>query len=382
MKTNRMCAILGNVTKYDTLLPLTNKRPLATLPFDAKYRLIDFPLSSIVNSHINTVFMVFNEGETQSVFDHIGGGKEWNLDALQNRYFVYFYQDFLKQKELGLNYYESLIDYLEKSKSAYTVYLGSKMLCNIDLRAVLKIHRTQKNDMTLVYKRMESEKICSSDTILDIVDGGKVSGSHKFDSVRTDNEKENLFMDIFMVDTQWLINELREAVKRDESTNIREFLTQKINAVNSSTYEYTGYLSNIHDVKSYYDANMDMLEPTKFNSLLYSSQKIYTKVKNEVPTYYSKESSVKNSQFATGSIIEGTVENSLVSRNAFIKSGANVSDSIIMTGGTVKANATVEYAIIDKNVVVEEGVTIRGTKAHPICVEKGAVVMQDIFGGE
>lgn len=382
MKTNRMCAILGNVTKYDTLLPLTNKRPLATLPFDAKYRLIDFPLSSIVNSHVNTVFMVFNEGETQSVFDHIGGGKEWNLDALQNRYFVYFYQDFLKQKELGLNYYESVIDYLEKSKSTYTVYLGSKMLCNIDLRAVLKIHRTQENDMTLVYKRMEKEKICSSDTILDVAEGGKVSGSHKFDELDTVEEKENLFMDIFMVDTQWLINELREAARKGESTNIREFLTQRINAVNTSTYEYTGYLSNIHDVKSYYDANMDMLEPTKFNSLLYSSQKIYTKVKNEVPTYYSKESSVKNSQFATGSVIEGTVENSLVSRNALIKVDAKVSDSIIMTGGTIKANATVEYAILDKNVVVEEGVTIRGTKDQPICIEKGAVVLQDIVGGE
>lgn len=67
-----MCAILGNVYECPELLPLTEKRPLATLPFDCKYRLIDFNLSNAINANIKSVYMVFNQGTTKSVFDHIG----------------------------------------------------------------------------------------------------------------------------------------------------------------------------------------------------------------------------------------------------------------------------------------------------------------------
>lgn len=166
MKTKKMCAILGNVSTFQGLLPLTENRPLDTLPFDCKYRLIDFPLSSIANANINSIFMIFNEGETRSVFDHIGGGKEWNLDSLQNCYFVYFYQDILKQKEQGQPYYESVIDYLKKSESEYTVFIGSNMLCTIDLRAVLKSHQKQNNRMTVVYKRVNSSTISLEERII------------------------------------------------------------------------------------------------------------------------------------------------------------------------------------------------------------------------
>lgn len=75
MKTNSMCAVLGNISRFEGLWPLTENRPLDTLPFDCKYRLLDFPLSSIANANIHSILMVFNEGETRSVFDHIGGGK-------------------------------------------------------------------------------------------------------------------------------------------------------------------------------------------------------------------------------------------------------------------------------------------------------------------
>ena len=84
MKTNRMCAFLGNLHNYEGLAPLTDHRPVATLPFDSKYRLIDFNLSSIANSNIHSVFMVFNYDESRSVFDHLGGGTEWNLDDTRN----------------------------------------------------------------------------------------------------------------------------------------------------------------------------------------------------------------------------------------------------------------------------------------------------------
>lgn len=381
MRTNKMCAILGNLNQFKDLLPLTENRPLATLPFDCKYRLIDFNLSSIVNANINTVFMVFNEDETQSVFDHIGGGKEWNLDGVQNRFFIHVYQDFLKRKAEDKHYYDTVIDYLLKSKSEYTVFMGSKMLCNIDLRAVLKIHQMQGNQMTVVYKRVGKDNIHPSDLLLDVAENGKIT------QVATAKESllgevNNLCADIYIMQTQALIDALRVGQNEGISVNMETFLRSKITEVNSSSYEYTGYLKNIYDMKTYYEANMDMLDTRKFNSLMYSNQKIYTKLKNEVPTYYSEASEVENSQFASGSIIEGTVRNSLVSRQTMVKPGAVVEGSILMANSEIGEDSLVKYAILDKNVVVEPGVKIVGTKEQPIVLKKGSHVISDIYGGD
>lgn len=380
MKANNICAILGNVPRFDGLLPLTENRPLDTLPFDCKYRLIDFPLSSIANANVHSMFMVFNEGETRSLFDHIGGGKEWNLDSVQNSFFIYFHQDFLKQKKAGLPYYASIIDYLEKSEAEYTVFLGSNMLCTVDLRDVLKFHEQKKNQLTVVYKKADRDTVSLKDYVVNMTEAETAQSVHLFEE-QAKEETFNLCMDIYLVQTKWLIEQLEIGQQHSSPINIQKYLRSKISEVETSAYEYTGYLGNIYDVQSYFKANMDMLEQKNYQSLLYSNQKIYTKLKNEVPTYYSEESTIKNSQCATGCIIEGNLENSLVSRRTSIKKGASIRHAIIMSSATIGENAKIDYAILDKNVTVEAGVTICGTPEFPVIIAKGQTVSKDVLGG-
>lgn len=382
MRANKLCAILGNVYENPELLPLTENRPLATLPFDCKYRLIDFNLSNVVNANVKSVYMVFNQGLTQSVFDHIGGGREWHLDSVDSRYFIHFYQDFLKKKAEGRPYYESVIDYLNKSKSEYTVFMGNRMLCNIDLEAVLKIHQQNDSELTVVYKKMPRKQIYRQDEILDVDDHGHIVGSRHFLDDHSDSEILNLSMKIFICRTDWLINALQKGQNLGGPVAMIDFLSFLMGRVNSSAYEYTGFLSNIYDIKSYYDANMAMLDPKKFASLLYSKNKIYTKLKNEVATYYSATSEVTNSQFATGCIVEGKAQGSLFSRSVVIKKDAAIEDSIIMASCLIKENAMIKYAILDKNVVVEAGVKIIGSVDHPVVIKKNTHVLSDVYGGE
>ncbi|WP_429950791.1 glucose-1-phosphate adenylyltransferase subunit GlgD [Enterococcus sp. AZ101] len=381
MKTKKMCTILGNVSTFEGLSPLTENRPLDTLPFDCKYRLIDFPLSSIANANINSIFMIFNEGETRSVFDHIGGGKEWNLDSLQNSYFVYFYQDLLKQKAQGLPYYASVIDYLAKSEAEYTVFMGSNMLSSIDLRAVLTYHRAHKNKMTVVYKKMDPTKLFAEDQILDVDSAGNVAQVKTFAQTFEKEERLNLSMNTYIVQTKWLMDQLRIEQKQDGTTTLHGLLAEKVVPIQASAYEYTGYLSNIQDVPSYYQANLDMLTEKKFNDLMYKGQKIYTKRKNEVPTYYSEASKVTNSQCATGCIIEGSLESSLISRRAIIKKGAKIKQAIIMSNAQIEEDAEISYAILDKYVTVKPGVRIIGSAQNPVVIPKNQVVENDVIGG-
>ncbi|MFS0940623.1 glucose-1-phosphate adenylyltransferase subunit GlgD [Enterococcus casseliflavus] len=380
MRTNKMCAILGNLQRYQDLMPLTENRPLSTLLFDCKYRLLDFNLSSIENANIKQVYMIFNEGETQSVFDHIGGGKEWNLDGVQNRFFIHLFQDSLKKQAEGQEYYYNVIDYLEKSKSDHTVFMGSKVLCNIDLRALLKIHQLQGNEMTVVYKRISSDNICESDLLFNVDSEGHLEEAIQAKKGEV-SDPVNLCTDIFIIQTDLLIAALKEGQKVGATADLGQFLREMIVVENTGLYEYTGYLSNIYDISSYYQTNMDMLDVHKFTSLLYSNQKIYTKLKNEVPTYYSETSDVKNSHFASGCIVEGTVEQSLVARRTKIHPEAKVKGAIIFGNNEIKAGAEVSYAILDKNVTIAEGVKVQGTKETPIVIKKNSHVTQDVIGG-
>lgn len=379
--SNKMAAIFSNISTNPVLSPLVDERPIATLPFDCKYRLIDFPMSMLSHANVNKIFMTFNQGETQSVFDHLGSGSEWGLDGFNNRYFVYIHQDFQRKKEAGIeNYYQQQIDFLRKSKAPYTVLLGSKFICNVDLNAVLKIHKSKGKPLTAVYKNMCPSNAEPLDTFFRFDEEGNVTTNFAEELVDP-KEKEALSLNIFVADTEWLISFVEKMQAECEFASISRLIRKYMSKTNMSvnTYEYTGYMSNIRSIKSYYDANMAMLEANNFTSLFYGSQPIYTKIKNEVPTYFSKGSQVKNSQFGSGCVIKGHVENSQISRGANVGAGAEVNHSLVFTSSEVKENAHIKYAIIDKHVIVEEGVKIEGTAENPVVIAKHTIVTDDII---
>lgn len=381
MKTNRMCAFLGNLHNYEGLAPLTDHRPVATLPFDSKYRLIDFNLSSLANANIHSVFMVFNYDESRSVFDHLGGGTEWNLDGINNRFFIYLFEREAEKMKDHNGYYDAVIDYLEKAKSKYMVYFSSKVLCNIDLKALLNIHLLHEDhsDLTVVYKKMPKEDIYDNDLVLNFNEDSKVASKTSGKDV-ADGEIANFCTDIYIVKVERLLAALRQSQKDGVGTHVESCLRSMIDE-NATAYEYTGYLSNIFDVKSYYKANMDMLIPAKFNSLMYANQKIYTKVHNEFPTYYSDSAVVNNAQFGTGCEVEGEVVHSLLGRTVVVKQGAKIEDSLVHSSCVIGEGAKIQYAILDKDCKVSDHVSIIGTPENPVVVSKASNVTEDIIGG-
>lgn len=376
MNHNKMCAILSNITKYDQLSPLTDERPVATLPFDCKYRLIDFPLSSISNAGIHNVLMVFNQGETQSVFDHLSSGKEWGMDTLQSHFFIYIAQDFERQVQKNLSYFTQQIKFLKKSKAPYTVLIGSKIICNVDLQAVLKIHQEQGKPVTAVYKKVSTKELDKLDTVLRFQENNQVSG-HFLKDLPDYADKENLSLNIFIVDTEWLIDFLENTQKNEQFISISRLLRDNLTKIDVNTYEYVGYMSNVFDIYSYYKANMAMLDGNNFSSLLLSQQPIYTKIKNEVPTYYSKDSHVHSSQVGSGCTIEGTVLNSLIFRGVQIEKHAVINQSLVFPGTVIKNNVELEYVIVDKDVIIEPNVKLSGTAEKPLVIPKNSHIKKN-----
>ena len=376
MKIDKYSAILGNTVGFHDMDGLTDQRPIASLPFGGKYRLIDFPLSNLANAGIRSVFGIFQNENISSVFDHIRSGREWGLSTLLSHYYLGIYNTPVDSSTVDKEYYHQILTYLKRSGSDQTVALNSDVLVNIDLNQVFHLHNVTKQKVTVVYKKLPKELISDVNSILDIDESDKVLKHELFQG--GDKEVYNMSIDIFVVDTPFLIEKLEEEAAKEEPRKLRYVLRDLAVAENAFAYEHTGYLSNIHSVKSYFDANLDMLESQKFYSLFAPNQKVYTKVKNEEPTYYAASSDVKVSQFASGSLVRGKVDHSVVSRNVDLAEGSTVNHAVIFPRVEVGKNATVEYAIVDKGVKIADGVTIRGTENNPVVIKKGSVVTEDI----
>ncbi|WP_297817065.1 glucose-1-phosphate adenylyltransferase subunit GlgD [uncultured Lactobacillus sp.] len=378
MKTNKMCAIFANKHEYNQLRPLTDKRSLSTLYYAGKYRIIDFPLSSIVNAGINNVYTLINQEKVRSYFDHIGGGKEWGLDTIGSYDYLDSYQSMLEQKARGENYFDNIITFLETANLPYTVFIGNKMIGNFDLRSMLHFHQENNNKITAAFKRVDLSNVAPDDQIFILDNNNTVLATQQaIDSQKL--ETYNLALNIFIVNTDWLISELKKAQRSGTSTDIAKRLGELAAKYRVSAYEYTGYLRNIYNIKSYYDANMDMLNKKKRDLLLYGNQKIITRIRNEVGTYFGVDSKAVNSMFATGSKIDGEVRNSIISRRVKIENKALVKDAIVMSNCQIETGSVVENAIIDKNSVIKKNVTVKGTKDHPVIVTKGSIVESNLI---
>lgn len=378
MKIDKYSAILGNTVGFHDMSTLTSHRPVASLPFGGKYRLIDFPLSSLANAGVRSIFGIFQQDNISSVFDHIRSGREWGLATLLSHYYLGIYNTRVESSTVGKEYYEQLLTYLRRSGSNQTVALNCDVLINIDLNQVFHLHNTTDRPITVVYKKLPKKDISEVNAILEIDETDHVFAHQLFNKKSTE-ELFNMSTDIFVVDTPWLIERLEEEARKEHPEKLRYVLRDLAAKEGAFAYEYTGYLANIHSVESYYQANKDMLDSQKFYSLFSPNQKVYTKVKNEEPTYYSSTSKVRNSQFASGSIVEGEVVRSVFSRNIHVHENSLVKDSLLFPRVVIGKGATVEYAILDKGVNVAEGVTIRGTTENPIVIQKGEQVTEDIY---
>ncbi|EJN94234.1 putative glycogen biosynthesis protein [Streptococcus ratti FA-1 = DSM 20564] len=376
MKIDKYSAILGSAIGFPEMEGLTDTRPLANLPFDGKYRLIDFQLSNLANAGIRSIYGIFRGQNIRSIFDHIRSGREWGLNTLLSHYFLGFYNTREDSIYADKDYYDQILTYLKRSGSDQTIYMSCDILCNIDLQQVIHLHNANKRNITVVYKKLPVDIISKANDILEIDETDTVTGRQESYG---SNEFEKMSAGIYIVNTPWLIEQMEKENQKENPQNLRFLLRDLTVSERALAFEYTGYLANISSVKSYYDANMDMLDSQKFYSLLYSNQKVYTKVKNEEATYFAANSTVKNAQFASGSIVKGTVEHSIISRTCYIADNSRVANSIVFPKVTIGEGAVVENAILDKNVKIAPGVTIRGTADKPIVIAKASEIVEDMI---
>ncbi|MDN3956259.1 glucose-1-phosphate adenylyltransferase subunit GlgD [Sporolactobacillus laevolacticus] len=371
MKHQNICGIINLNESINPTQPLTAHRPVAGLPFCGRYRLIDFPLSNLASAHVESIG-IFMNNQYRSIYDHVRSGSDWDMDRTNGGLFffspeVYRTKPGMTNEDLA-NYYNNL-EFIEKSGADYVLVMGSRTLCNLDVRAILRHHLEQNAEITVVYKTVHRLAIDGRPmTCVVLGEDGKVRSIMPCSTCHDDQIAVN--MEIYFMKCSLFAKLIRRFIAWNELYNLRDALHQAVTIVSTNGYEYTGYLKTIQSIKSYYDGNMDMLEESNLTALLGGNHRIQTKVKNEVPAFYGKNADVTDALIANGCVIKGKIVRSLLSRNVTVAKGAEVKGTILMEGCMIGEGAYLENVIMDKETRVAPGSQLIGSKEHPIVVEK------------
>ena len=363
---------------YDNLVPeLAGDRLMASIPFAGSYRIIDFLLSSLANCGISNIAIVVRENY-HSLMDHLGSGRAWDLLRKNGGLSIFppYAEKNMKVYSGHVEALESILPYLRSKKEKYVIMMDANIAVDFDFNAMLAEHIESGADVTVAYTEQEIPA-----ELIRAGSHGDMYYTLKLDEGRVrrifmNSEmcgKQNLSMNIYIMDREALIDKIHAAFVRGYSCFERDILAPRLEKYNIRGYKYDGYYARICGLKSYFDENMKLLDDENLDALFTGGQ-IYTKIRDDNPTRYINGCKTKNNLVADGCVIEGDVENCVLFRGVKIAKGAKIRNSVLMQDTVVNAGARLDYVVTDKNVTIEVGQELKGTDTQPFYVAKGHTV--------
>ena len=372
MLTNLHAIIFTNRSNYESNLnELTAVRSMSSVPYGGRYRLIDFMLSNVTNAGIADVGLVLQENY-QSLLDHVESGKDWDL--ARKRGGLRLLPPFSQKPGSGnprgrVEALANLGGYVADIKQEYVLLADGDVVINIDLDKVFEAHLASGADVTPVCtKHYTGEPNCTVYYV------PKEDG--KYDIVHGPDEAVGMEdLNIYIMSKEFLLKQVKEcATHSNYYSMIKHVLMPNLDKLKIVPYVFDGYASRITSVASYFHCSMELLKPQVLGDLYTPDRPVFSKDRTDPSTYYSPESSVKNSIVSDGCIIEGVVENSILFRNVKIGKGCVVKNCILMKDVEVGDNATINYVIADKNVSVSANSNLGGAESYPLLIGKGSKV--------
>jgi glucose-1-phosphate adenylyltransferase len=359
---------------------LVRHRAKPAVPFGGIYRIIDFTLSNIGNSSITSV-AVLTQYKPLSLMDHIGDGSSWDLSGRSRSVKIFP----PKTGEEDWDWYKGTADavrqnisFVNSAKSDEIIILSGDHVYHMDYRQMVAFHREKKARVTIATIPVAWEETYQFGTAIVDNDCRITEWEEK-----SPNARSNLAsMGIYVFDRKYLISLLTESKEDDFGHHIIPMaLEEKV----VYAYPFEGYWRDAGTIQAYWDANMDLLEPSsginpgawETMTNIYAGGPPY----DRPPVSVSVGARIKRSVISPGCTVEGQVENSILSPGVIVKSGASVRDSIILHDCVISEGARIERSIIDKEVfvgahtVIGEGDPVMINEDHPQHLYSGLTVV-------
>ena len=276
---------------------LTGVRTMASVPFGCRYRLVDFPLSNMVNSGITKIGIV-TQNNYQSLMDHIGTGKDWDLARRSGGIkilppFITAYDG--NGGRLNTSRLEALMgvtNFISRCTEDYMVLSDCDGICTIDLSKVIERHIATGADLTMVTRKVDATS--------DIADRSKVIEADENDRVTSvtsyvhGEPADEISTNIMVVNRMFLMNAISDASAHGYTDFYRDILAHRLSRIKVYRYLYEGIFIQLTSLESYFTNSMKLLEPQVRNGLFRVESPIYTKLRNSSPTRYTGDAKVVN----------------------------------------------------------------------------------------
>jgi glucose-1-phosphate adenylyltransferase len=362
---NTLGIIVNNPSKK--LYPLTEDRNPITLPIFARYRLVDFAMSNMVGSNITKIGVIASD-KYRSLLDHVGTGQEWGLSRKSQALVIL--QGAKKFGDIDENNI-NLIDF-EKNEMVFRRNTDNNILittpntvCRIDYIKVIDQHKQTGADITLVATKTVKTGEEKSCIFMDVGENNEI----KSINLGSKEEHNRQYAGKLVIKREVLLSLMYLAPELGEY-ELLDLIMNNLDNFDVKCFTYEGYLRRITTIQEYFDTNMELLNPTISCKLFRGGQLIYTKIKDNHPTLYKPKCKVTSSCIASGGIIHGHIDKSVIFRHIYQEQDSKISNSILMEGCRVGMGTILDYVIADRNVTIGNNVVLKGTKESPVILKK------------
>lgn len=357
----------------DTIFDLTKNRTLGSVPFGGRYRLIDFPLSNLVNSGISQVGVI-TKHNYGSLLDHVGSGREWDLARKKGGlHLLPPYSHTSSTMYHGkLDALGNIWSFVEHASAEYVILTDCNVVTNIDYRPAVEAHISSGADITAIYAKGYYDQAKEASAIIYGIGGDGFVNDVMFNPPMTGSC--NMGLDMYIMSKDFLRKIVKESISRNRFSLRKDILQDRNTRYRIYAYEHIGYYAKIDSMATYYTANLELLDTAKRNALFAKNAPILTKTKDNAPVHFGLAAQIKNSLIADGCIIEGEVENCVLFRGVKIDKGSVIRNSIITQAGVIGKNCSIRNVITDKNVNIADGRQLTGSEGYPLYIGKGAEI--------
>ena len=344
------------------LYVLTGDMAKPAVPFGGKYRIIDFPLSNCTNSGIDTVG-VLTQYRPLELNSYIGSGQPWDLDGSTGG--VHILPPYQGAK--GGTWYKGTanaiyqnLGFIDMHDPEYVVILSGDHIYKMDYSDMLARHKAANAACTISV--MEVPWAEAPRFGIMSVDGDDMitEFAEKPKEPKSNLASMGIYVFSWKALRQYLIDdEHTPGSENDFGKNIIPAMLG--NNERMAAYRFAGYWKDVGTLESLWDANMDMLAPESGLDLRDRSWPIYARSVSAPPAFLGGNSTVTHSAVNRGSVLEGVVENSVLSQNVTVGEGAAVRYSVLFPNVEVAPGAVVEYAILGEGCKIGPGCRVGGT---------------------
>ncbi|MBI3964870.1 MAG: glucose-1-phosphate adenylyltransferase [Chloroflexi bacterium] len=326
---------------------LSEVRTIPAVPFGGKYRVIDFPLSNAVNSGLYDV-AVLTQYQPRSLNEHIGSGIPWDLDRMRGG--IRLLQPYRARGDT--DWYQGTahavfhaIDFIEETRAELVLVMMGDHVYKMDYGHLIRFHEEHNADATLATMPVPIEETRRFGIVT--LDGHRVA---RFDEKPETNSSNIASMGVYLFKTQALLHCLGASESEAPRDFARDLLPRLVSGGATFAFPFHGYWQDIGTVESYWHANMDLIGDNPKLDLYDQNWVIHTRSEERAPARVTRLARMDDSFICHGCVVEGTVEQSVLSPGVYVGPGAVVRNAVVMTDTIIEAGAVVNHAIIDKRV--------------------------------